>query len=345
MDRFLPQGGALNELINSKATELFNKLKSLPVADLQIPEQCRHYLASSHLSRLFFSIQTSAHLLQRAITKKALPVEEIVLMDYGAGVGTLYLLAKAIGCNKVVYNDHLEDWKISAKVIAEAIGIHIDEYIVGDIDHTMQECSAKSIQVDIITSRNVVEHIYNLEDFFSTVYRYAPNALIFNSTTANFKNPASRVKHILWHKKWEKHYRQDRLKIITAKGINGNAAELLATATRGLALNDLDEAIELYRTSKRMPDPSRHRSNTCDPSNGVWAEHMISFEEYKAATEDYYISFEPGFWDTHYSSSVKNMLGTSMNKIGSISKGLGFTTASFIYVIAEPKKYAGKEYS
>lgn len=338
MDRFLPQGGALNELINSRATELFDKLKALPVENLQIPEQCRHYLVSSHLSRLFFSIQTSAHLLKRAIEKKGMPVEQLVLMDYGAGVGTLYLLARSIGCKKVVYNDHLEDWKISAQVIAEAIGIHIDEYIVGDIDHTMQQCMDKGITCDIITSRNVVEHIYNLEDFFTTLYRYAPHALIFNSTTANFKNPASRVKHIMWHKKWEKHYRQDRLKKIEGKGIKGRAAEELATATRGLALKDLEEAIQLFLTTQRMPDPSRHRSNTCDPSNGVWAEHMISFEEYKAATEDYHISFEPGFWDTHYSSSVKNLLGSSMNMIGSISKALRFATASFIYVIAEPKR-------
>src|SRR5687768_8337804 len=148
MDIFLPQHDALSANIQEKATLLLTKLKSLPVETLGLPYHCLEYFKSSHFKRLFFSIETSAHLLYRSINLVKKPVNEIVIMDYGAGVGTLYMLAKMIGCRTVIYNDHLEDWKTSALLIAAAIGIEIDEYVVGDIDVTLATLDKKNIQCD-----------------------------------------------------------------------------------------------------------------------------------------------------------------------------------------------------
>jgi hypothetical protein len=41
---------------------------------------------------LFFSTETSAHILYRSIMMTGKRIEDITLMDYGAGVGTLFLL-------------------------------------------------------------------------------------------------------------------------------------------------------------------------------------------------------------------------------------------------------------
>ncbi|HTE28298.1 methyltransferase domain-containing protein, partial [Flavitalea sp.] len=202
MDIFLPQKDALSRTIQDQAADLLKRLTELPVETLGMPQHCLDYFRSSHFKRLFFSIETSAHLLYRSITLKGKPVGETVIMDYGAGVGTLYMLARMIGCKTVIYNDHLEDWKTSALLIAKAIGVNIDEYIVGDIQDTLEILDKKNIQCDIITSRNVIEHIYKLDTFFNTVYSYQPGALIYSSTTANYHNPASHIKHILWHRKW-----------------------------------------------------------------------------------------------------------------------------------------------
>ena len=125
MDLFLPQKDQLSRLIQEKAEELLKKLQDLPVEQLGMPDYCLAYFKGSHFKRLFFSIETSAHLLYNSISLSKKPVQEIVLMDYGAGVGTLYTLAKMIGCNKVIYNDHLSDWKLSAQLIAEAIGVNV----------------------------------------------------------------------------------------------------------------------------------------------------------------------------------------------------------------------------
>ncbi|MEP7258325.1 MAG: hypothetical protein ABI687_08055 [Flavitalea sp.] len=319
MDNFLPHQDPLSQHIQEKSADLYGRLMQLSTGSLGMPEHCLAYYQSSHSKRLFFSIETSARLLYRCIMLSRKITEELVVMDYGAGVGTLYLLAKMIGCKKVLYNDHLDDWRISAQLIAEAIGVNIDEYIVGDITDCLNRLKQENIACDIITSRNVVEHIYKLNHFFTSVHELQPGAIVYSSTTANYLNPASRIKHYLWHKKWEKVYRQNRVIIIKreAPGISEDKINLLAGATRGLAADDLSEAISSFLLSGKMPDTSVYRSNTCDPSNGVWAEHMLKPSEYREQINEknFTVSFEPGFWDTHYSKNYKNAAGKYFNKI------------------------------
>lgn len=141
----MPWHDELANLINGKATELYSQLSSLQVERLGLPDHCLYYFRTSHFNRLFFSIETSAHLLYRSIAIQEKPVPDIVMMDYGAGVGTLYMLAKMIGCKKVIYNDFLEEWRLSALKIAEAMNIKIDEYILGDIDNTLAALEKKRL--------------------------------------------------------------------------------------------------------------------------------------------------------------------------------------------------------
>jgi 2-polyprenyl-3-methyl-5-hydroxy-6-metoxy-1,4-benzoquinol methylase len=341
MDKFLLQDDELGKLIQQRATELYGRLKDLDADKLGLPDHCLYYYNASHSKRLFFSIETSAHLLYQAIRMTGKAVSEVIVMDYGAGVGTLYLLSKMIGCKKVIYNDHLDDWRLSAQLIAEAIEVKVDEYIVGDIDDCLNRLDELNIQCDVITSRNVVEHIYKLDFFYRTVHKRQPGAIIFSSTTANKNNPASVIKHILWHRKWEKVYRGKRMILIErqAPGLSPGKKNALAKATQGLAADDLTHAIEEYRKNGALPIANLHSSNTCDPSNGVWAEHLLSSEEYRNLIDEklFNVSFTPGFWDTHYTKPYMNSVGRMMNKI--ISKGgkNAMRVAPFIYVIASPK--------
>jgi 2-polyprenyl-3-methyl-5-hydroxy-6-metoxy-1,4-benzoquinol methylase len=342
MDKFLPYEDDLARLINSAATELYNRLVKVDANKLGMPGYCLAYFSSSHSKRLFFSTETSAHILYRStqITKKS--PADIIIMDYGAGVGTLFLLAKMIGCRKVIYSDHLEDWRISAELIANAIGVKIDHYIVGDIENCLDSLDVLSIQCDIITSRNVLEHIYKLDDFFSLIYRKQPQALIFSSTTANKKNPAAALKHYLWHRKWEKIYRGKRLVAIEREspGMALFRKQKLANATRGLAADDLKKAIEDFRKTAALPNPAVYGSNTCDPSNGVWAENLLSLKTYRRLINEsrYTVSFAPGFWDTHYQQHYMNRLARLLNRMISAGGSIAMMLAPFMYVIARPKK-------
>lgn len=340
MDSFIKVQDALSDRIQKCSEELYMKLQQLPVDTLGMSESCLSYFKGSHFKRLFFSIQTSAKLLYQSISLTGKPPEQIVIMDYGAGVGTLYTLAKMIGCQKVIYNDHLPEWKESAQLIAEAIGIRVDHYIVGDIDPTLDELKEKNIRCDIITSRNVIEHIYQLEHFYAAVYTAQPQALVYCSTTANHKNPASRWKHQRWHQKWEPGYASHRKNIILdqAPDLKDTDLQELVLRTRGLARSQIVERVTSFQQSGKYPDPIPCGSNTCDPSNGVWAEHMIPFDEYRKLIGEnrYTISFAPGFWDTHYSNPVMNIAGMAFNVLINLSSTVGLIVAPFIYVIAKP---------
>lgn len=342
MDRFLPKQDELTELIQEQATQLYNRLNVLNIDSLKLPYHCQEYFKSSHSTRLFFSIETSAHLLYRAIRMSGKPVSEIILMDYGAGVGTLYLLAKMTGCKMVLYNDHLQDWKISAEKIARVIDVPIDKYIVGDIDECLQLLNAEGIDCDIIASRNVIEHIYSLKNFFNSIYRQQSQALIFSSTTANHKNPAARLKHSRWHQRWEKEYYKKRLTMAqkSIPDLSADRLQKIAHATRGLAGMDLQKAFDNYKNTGSLPPRVVYATNTCDPETGTWAEHIIPFEKYRLLIneEHYTINFEPGFWDTHYQSSYKNTIARILNRLISRRASFALVLAPFIYVIAKPLK-------
>ena len=344
MDKFLPFDDELGRKINAAAADLYNKLVNVDANKLGMPEHCLVYFTSSHSKRLFFSTETSAHILYRSITLTGRSPAETVLMDYGAGVGTLFLLAKMIGCRSVVYSDHLEDWRYSAELIATAIGIKIDHYVVGDIDDCLDELQQLNINCDIITSRNVVEHIYKLDKFFSSIHQKQPQALIFSSTTANKQNPVAAIKHMLWHRKWEKVYRGKRLVAIDRQspGMPSFKKLKLARATRGLAIDDLGKAIDEFRKTGNLPDPSVFGSNACDPSNGVWAENLLSVKTYRRLINEnvYTVSFVPGFWDTHYKQRYMNAAARMLNKIISKGGAIAMMLAPFIYIIARPKKAA-----
>jgi 2-polyprenyl-3-methyl-5-hydroxy-6-metoxy-1,4-benzoquinol methylase len=341
IDTFLSHNDRLSQSINKQALALYNQIKALRLEELGLVQYCLNYFKSSHYTRLFFSIETSANLLYRSILLKKKEVDDIVLMDYGAGMGTLYMLAKMIGCKKVVYNDFNSDWKYSAEKLADALLIKLDEYITGDIDQTVQALREKNIACDIIISRNVIEHIYKLDTFYQTLYTNQPQALIYSSTTANYYNPGTHLQHVLWHKKWEKVYYQQRIEIIKKKstGINGSELKLLATATRGLASGDLETAITNFNTTKILPDVQRHYTNTCNPANGVWVEHLLTFEQYRnqIGLKNYNVTFLVGFWDTHYSKSWKNIFSKFLNALIRLFGKAGFLIAPFIYVVAEPK--------
>jgi 2-polyprenyl-3-methyl-5-hydroxy-6-metoxy-1,4-benzoquinol methylase len=344
MDKFLPFEDDAGRMINAAAAELYSRLLKIDANKLGMPEHCLAYFVSSHSKRLFFSTETSAHILYRSIRLTGKPISEIAVMDYGAGVGTLFLLAKMIGCKKVVYSDHLEDWRISAELIANATGITVDHYIVGDIGECLSEIEQLNIHCDIIASRNVVEHIYKLDVFYSSIHSKQPRAIVFSSTTANKSNPAAALKHIMWHRKWEKVFRGKRLVAIERQspGMALFRKERLAKATRGLAADDLAKAIDDYRKTGRLPKPSSYGTNTCDPANGVWAENLLSLATYRRLIGEnrYTISFAPGFWDTHYKQSYVNHAARLLNSIIARGGMVAMMLAPFIYIIARPKQGA-----
>jgi 2-polyprenyl-3-methyl-5-hydroxy-6-metoxy-1,4-benzoquinol methylase len=342
MDHFVKPVDSLSKLIDEKATELYHKLADLPVTELGFPEMALSYYQSHHHERLFFSVQTAAELLYRSILMKNKPLEELIIMDYGAGVGSLYLLAKMIGCKMAIYNDIVEDLTKASKITGDFLNIDVDLYITADHRGTIEQLNQKGISCDIIVSRNVVEHIYDLGNFYRDMAKGQPDALLYFSTTANYQNPAMLWYHKKMHKAYEQEYRPKREKIIhnIMPALTGSELDKVTTATRGLAAEDLVMAVKQYQEKGTLPDPSIFYTNTCAPETGIWAENILPIQDYQKIieTKGYKLSILPAFWDTHYSSGIKNIFAKTMNVITRMlgDKG-GLRTTAFIYIIAEKK--------
>lgn len=330
----------LSQTINEKANELYAGLKNIDPSALSIDETFRQYFIRHHLgNRLFFSMQNSCHIIYESVQRTGKPIHELCLVDYGAGLGTLYMLSGKLGFRKTVYNDYLPEWKDTAKLVCEALRIELDGYVTGDIDAVTDFAENNGFRYDIIASRNVIEHIYSLEKFYRIVHRHNPSAVIYSTTTANFHNPAMWLKHYLLHRKVERkaHFPHRKSAILEKwPGIGEQQLNELAALTRGRALDDFDKAIEDYRSNNTpAPLPFLH-SNTCNHTTGYWMERILKKKEHAfiATKAGFTFDFTPGYWDTHYGSVLMNMLARVFNVFIRILGKRGILLSPFVNIIA-----------
>ena len=338
---FLNESDNLGDLINLKANELFVALNNLDTSSLGAADTYKDYFLHHHLGkRLYFSIQNSAHILYEAIKRCNKPVNEINAIDYGAGLGTLFMLGGMLGCKQFDYNDHLSDWKPTAVAVCKVVGINITNYVMGDINAVTDFAMTNKFQYDIVVSRNVIEHIYSLPKFYSALFKHNTKVVIYSTTTANFHNPVMRLYHIYIHKKVEKQYyrqqRENEIKKIQPL-IPIDQLNKLTEITRGKTQQDFIEAVKNYTAQNVTIKDATLRSNTCDCITGVWSEHLLKKNEYATIVNNagFKMEFSAGYWDTHYSSSAMNVLAKILNSIIALrGKKNGILVSPFVNVIA-----------
>ena len=338
--QFLKPINSNAERINTASVRLYRLLSELNPTDLPISEHYKQYFIQHHLgARLHFSIRNSAHIIFESVEKSGKPIEQLRVVDYGAGLGTLYLLAGMLNFKTVVYNDYLPDWKATAVAVADALNIKVDAYVTGDIDAVTAYADEQDWVLDIIASRNVAEHIYSLTFFFTHLHQHNPNAIIYSTTSANYHNPAMWLKHILLHKKTEKqHYRLERSKAIKAywPQINEQQLNRLIEITRGRAKKDFYAAIDDFRAGKSIAPVPFLGTNTCAYQTGYWCEHLISKSAYTSIINSagFKCSYTAGYWDTHYNNAVMNLLGRFLNILLPLLGKRGILIAPFVNIIA-----------
>ena len=340
-EKILTATDSLGLFINNKANELFYALKNLDVASMGATDTYNHYFIHHHLGkRLFFSIQNSAHILYEGIKLCNKPIPEINAIDYGAGLGTLFMLGGMLGFKRFDYNDHLPEWQPTAAAVCKQTGSSITDYVTGDINSVANFASANNFQYNLIVSRNVIEHIYSLSAFYSVIFKHNPKAITYSTTTANFHNPAMRLYHIYIHKKVERSYyleqRKGEIKKLQPL-LAENKLNDLALITRGKGQQDFVQAVNDFVAGKPIEKVAHLRSNTCDCIIGVWIEHLLTRKEYAAIINQsgFIIDFTTGYWDTHYSSGIKNLMTTTFNIIIAVlGKKKGIILSPFVNVVA-----------
>ncbi len=306
------------------------KLSVIISNDLIIDDYCKRYL--DHLllhSKYYLTIY--AQVLDKAMQHAEKPTYEINLVDFGAGNGLLGIFAKYCGFKKVFLCDSDADFVKAAEVMGDALSIFIDGMITGDIDQLKNIVQNETI--DIIVGTDVIEHIYNLDDFFEGV-RKINNRMVTVFTTAS--NPSNFLKvrklkklqvkdeyeggdptdFVLAGSKKHEAFIVMREKIIlTAFPLIPSATlKQLAALTRGSKKTDILLAVEHYLASGKMPVNKGITSNTCNPITGSWTERILPIAIYNNIYTKNHFDMEVhnGFYNA-YSKGNKKYFNLCMN--------------------------------
>ncbi|HRH64255.1 MAG TPA: hypothetical protein PLI68_13105 [Bacteroidia bacterium] len=351
----LPADTSKAKLLNDAATLLENKLLNLNYSSLALSDYGMRYYAYD-LRKLTYMLQSYVFMLMWAQTKVKKEFEEITLLDHGGGIGMLSLLAKLAGVKTVIHQDLNPIISNDAKLIAKELGIEIDYFINGDTKEFVDFVNTKNLNLNILGSRNVIEHVYDLDLFFKETSRIkSDKLLLFLSTTANMRNPLvnwytkklqvnfeHKGNPVAWGEKKldpENSGWNQRRKIILLAFPNLSEREVnkLTKATRGKHKADIVSAVQNYLTNGVIPEELSHPTNTCSPESGSWVEHLVPLAEYQRMIENnnFNFSYINGFYNTNYPQKPLNWISPIINfKIKLLGKNATFL-APFISILAE----------
>ena len=315
----------------------FEKELDRVVIDSISPEPyCRKYLTHL-LEHKKYYLAIYADVLTKLAGHSSKQKSTITLVDYGSGNGLLGIFAKFCGFKKVILNDIDAKFVNASQQLSAQLNIGLDGYITGGIEALQLYC--KNEKPDAIAGTDVIEHIYDLEHFFSVLQQINPSMVSVFTTASNpvnfFKVRALRKiqmkdeleggepgDHILFGENPLEPFLKIREQIIRKNDHGLPNAEVikLASATRGMIEADIIKAITQYHISKRLPVPAAD-SNTCNPLNGSWTERILSLDRYISlySAVRFTCKFYAGFYNEYEGGArafVKKLLNASLNILG-----------------------------
>jgi 2-polyprenyl-3-methyl-5-hydroxy-6-metoxy-1,4-benzoquinol methylase len=357
-----PKNSPYRDMINDAAETLEQKLRHLNYQHLSISDYYKRYY-SYDLGKITFMLQAYSIMMASAIQLSGKPISEITLLDHGGGVGILSLLAKLIGVKTVIHQDIDPVVSADARTVAGQLGIPVEHYICGETRDFVEFVNQNNLNLNIIASRNVIEHVYDLNEFFRETSRIKSDTLVlYINTTANVRNPlvnsyTKRLQKIYEHegfsdewgsrKKDKKNAALEvRKKIIKeyANTLTKSEIEKLAINTRGKRKDDIIKCVDEYLADGTMARPPLHSTNTCDPNTGSWLEHLVPINKYKELMEDsgFEYSYKNGFYNTNYPQPYLNLVTPVLNFKIKLLNNLGIILAPFITIIGVKRAFMSR---
>lgn len=335
----LPADVPLLRQIDAAAERLAARMRALDIFALDISEYNQRYLGSI-VKNLRGTLTLNAYLIALAFANAAKPLSESVFVDYGGGCGTLSFLAVELGVGTVVYNDIYDVSCQDARKIGLALDRSASAYVNGDIDALMNHVRSNHVCVDTMVSYDVIEHIYDLDSYFSKLPHLSDGLLrVVLASSANSHNPVINYKRMQMQQEIEQtnrqkawgHKERDALQsylgirrgIISAHAphLAHDEVEELAHKTRGLIQSDIEAVVDKYCATRIITYSPDHPSNTCDPLTGNWAEHLMDTADVKKtlAKSGFEVSVLPGYFDSAGKSckrAIKEMLNLAISQLG-----------------------------
>ena len=185
-----PYSAQLCDAINAAAGRLAAKLASLSLPDGALSPFSQAYLTSK-MRAVRADLQRNCSLLAWALSPvvRSIELRRAVLLDYGAGVGDLSLLAKELGVGTVIHNDIYDVMCRDAHTLASSLGLEADYYVVADVDGLLRHIDTSGVQCHAVVSNDAIEHIYDVEDFLTKIPRASGGSLsLLLATGANPRN-------------------------------------------------------------------------------------------------------------------------------------------------------------
>lgn len=308
--------------------DFINKLLSLDIGNLPISEYNKRYL-KKHLEHAKYNVSLALQIIESGTGHLKKPVEEITVLEIGGGTGLISLLCVFLGFKKVIYSDTYQNSCDDFEVISEKLNLSPAKIVCGSV---VEAANLAEFKPDLILSRDVVEHIYDLKSFFTDVRTFFPQAVQVHNTSANPYNVFKRKYFREIQIKDELHGNPDqfkpgdskeafyqlRLKYIQANFKDLSKAEMkkLALVSRGKTYSDIGSLVKAYLKNQEYPEPPSHPYNTCDPVNGNWTERLLSIDEYHGMAgreRTLFVNF--ALYNTYTNSGIKKVVLSVLNAL------------------------------
>ena len=334
-----------------------DRLNGVKIDQLQLEEYPAKYLHQLIHHKAYY-LHMYAAVLNKAVEEVECRIEELVLIDYGCGNGLLGLFAKYCGCKQVYLNDTNSSFLAAAEKLWNEMAVEVDGLIEGDISEVEMFLNNKS-KPHAIIGTDVIEHIYNLNIFFTTIARINPE-MVTVFTTASVTDNYFKSKQLIRLQYKDEHVGSNALhagannkfaglpfKKIREQLIKSYAPSLpdekvlnLSIATRGLNKQDIFKTTDEFKNSGKMPAPPGHSTNTCDPITGSWTERLLTIDEYQLLYNQAGFSLKVynGFYN-QWQGGVKSYILKFANKFIGLLHNRARFIAPFIILVGGPKKY------
>ncbi len=297
---------------------VIEELKKLDPATLEISDYNKRYLERMRPDWDFYQ-EIYSHCLDIVAANLEKPIEEATIVDYGGGHGVLSIMAKERGFGQVIYIDNNKKCVETAGVLTDRLGIGPDVMLEGEATELCKWSRRDEVNIDYLLGMDVIEHIYCLDDFFSSLMKINPRmGMIFTTGSTPYnKKVMKRLRKIMIND--EQTYRSLRNEYIRASfpDLTEKEIDYWTENTRGLIYQDISRAIE-SSSPNILSDPY----NTCDPRNGNWTERILPISNYEQLLKQYHhnLTVESGFHNTHR-KGLKGRLSRWQNKLIALSHG------------------------
>lgn len=313
--------------IEERANFLFNLMSNKNWDKYPNQNDLFLYFKDRHLgNRLEYSIKSSTSILLIAINESnKRQIADLKILDYGAGFSTVFILSSLLNINTYV-NDLFESFHSNIIELYDFLDITTKPtYICGEAKDIVQYFISNNKKLDIMLSRNVIEHIYDYKSHLQEVKKipFDEKLVILDSTTANYANPLVFLQHKIIHiqnRKIVDNYKKSFIKEYLPN-IEESKLNFLSKKLRNLAKDDLKNQLELYKSTGKISHKIEFGdTNICEPEYGCWTERLERFSFYKTIFKDLHIElkYDSGQWITNYRFVGFNLLFHFINKITNI---------------------------